>query len=116
IDYLDNKLPASGMSFMHRIVDSVPNVSVITKIEGLRFNAPAKIYQTLTGFMEDSAALGLDTRVVEEALALCKANRIKLPDAIIAATSAVYKLKLVTRNISDFEKLPGIKLVNPHDI
>lgn len=104
------------MSFMHKIVDSVPNVSVITKIEVLRFNAPAKIYQTLTGFMEDSAVLGLDTRVVEETIAICKANRIKLPDAIIAATSAVYKLKLVTRNISDFEKLPGIKLVNPHDI
>ncbi|MEC3881402.1 type II toxin-antitoxin system VapC family toxin [Parapedobacter sp. 10938] len=116
IDYLDNKLPASGMTFMHKIVDNIPNVSVITKIEVLRFNAPPVVYQTLTDFMHDSTVLGIDNQVVNETIAICKAHRIKLPDAIIAATASIYKLKLVTRNVSDFNKLPEVLLVNPHDI
>jgi len=68
IDYLDNKLPASGMSFMHRIVDSVPNVSVITKIEVLRFNAPAKIYQTYaSGIIQSLAFRFTEAITVSEA-------------------------------------------------
>lgn len=39
IDYLGKKLPLSGMNFMNGIIDDVPNVSVITKIEVLGFNA-----------------------------------------------------------------------------
>lgn len=40
IDYLGNKLPVSGMDFMNTVIDAVPNVSVVTKIEVLGFNAP----------------------------------------------------------------------------
>lgn len=44
IDYLGNKLPATGMDFMNGIMDAVPNISVITKIEVLGFNAPDPHY------------------------------------------------------------------------
>ncbi|NCQ11340.1 MAG: type II toxin-antitoxin system VapC family toxin [Bacteroidetes bacterium] len=37
IDYLSNKLPTSGMDFMNDVVDAIPNVSVINKIELLGF-------------------------------------------------------------------------------
>ena len=37
---LGNKLLISGMDFMNTIIDAVPNVSVVTKIEVLGFNAP----------------------------------------------------------------------------
>ncbi len=40
IDYLGSRLPASGMDFMNKVIDAVPNVSVVTKIEVLGFNAP----------------------------------------------------------------------------
>jgi len=33
IDYLGNKFPVSGMDFMHGIIDAVPDISVVTKIE-----------------------------------------------------------------------------------
>ncbi len=39
IDYLGKNLPPHGMDFMSDIIDNVPNVSVITKIEVLGFNA-----------------------------------------------------------------------------
>lgn len=38
IDYLGRKLPDYGMSFMNTVIDAVPNVSIITKIEVLGFN------------------------------------------------------------------------------
>ena len=44
---------------------------------------------------------------------LRKAYRIKLPDAIIAATALVYDLTLLSRNIADFSNINGIKIVNP---
>ena len=40
IDYPGNKLPSLGMTYMKDIIDVVPNLSVITKIELLGFNAP----------------------------------------------------------------------------
>ena len=54
IDYLGNKFPASGMYFMNTVVDAVPNVSIVTKIEVLGFNAPEQHYKTLSDFINDA--------------------------------------------------------------
>ncbi len=40
--------------------------------------------------------------VAREAVALRKASRLKLPDALILATARVHGLLLVTRNHRDF--------------
>ena len=53
IDYLGQKLPSSGMEFMNQIIDNIPNVSVITKIEVLGFNTIDTHYQILFNFMND---------------------------------------------------------------
>ena len=50
IDYLGNKLPLSGLNFMNGVIDALPNVSVISKIELLSFNAPEEHYKTLYKF------------------------------------------------------------------
>lgn len=42
-----------------------------------------------------------------------KAYRIKLPDAIIAATALIYNLTLLTRNTIDFNGIKGLKIINP---
>ena len=42
-----------------------------------------------------------------------KTHKIKLPDAIIAATAIVHNLILVTRNDSDFKNISGLKVLNP---
>jgi len=44
IDYLGKKLPAVGMNFMNNVINGVPNVSVIAKIELLSFNAQDEHY------------------------------------------------------------------------
>jgi predicted nucleic acid-binding protein len=39
--------------------------------------------------------------------------KIKLLDALIAATAIVYQLTLVTRNVGDFNKINGLNLLDP---
>jgi predicted nucleic acid-binding protein len=47
---------------------------------------------------------------------LRKTHKIKLPDAIIAGTALTYNLTLITRNISDFKNMEGLKVVNPFEV
>lgn len=42
--------------------------------------------------------------------------RIPAIDGLIAASALVYNLKLVTRNVKDFENVPGLELINPWDL
>ena len=104
------------MKFLHTIVDDVPHVSVITKMEVLRFNAPEKAYKVLSDFMDSSLVYGLSDSVVFGTIQLGKMHKIKLPDAIIAATALVHDLTLLTRNVNDFKNISNLPVVNPYDM
>ena len=60
IDYLGNKLPAPGMNFLNGVIDSVPYVSIICKIELLGFNTSVEHYKTLYEFINDFYDPGFD--------------------------------------------------------
>ncbi len=55
----------------------------------------------------------LNDDIVKATIALRKKNKIKTPDAIIAATAMVLDFTLVTRNIKDFTKIPLLKILDP---
>ena len=103
------------MDFMGEIIDDVPIVSVITKIEVLGFDAPDEDYQLLTNFMNDALVLNLNRGIVEKTIAIRKEQKVKLPDAIIAATALDNELTLITRNTKDFKNINGLVVINPHD-
>ena len=116
IDYLGRKLPVQGMDFMNTIIDNIPNVSVVTKIELLGFKAPAEHYQLLTQFMEDANVLDLLSNVVDASIEIRKDHKTKLPDAIIAATAIVYNLVIISHNVSDFRNITGLQVIDPHKL
>lgn len=116
IDYLGKKLPTGGMAFMDNVIDAVPYVSVVTKIEVLGYNAPQEHYKLLTDFMDDATVLDLSPLVVDSSIDIRKKHKTKLPDAIIAATALVYDLTLITRNTFDFKNIQGIQLIDPHGL
>ena len=116
IDYLGEKLPASGMEFMNGIIDAVPMVSVVTKIEVLGFNAPAEHYQLLKDFMDDATLFALNDEVIDASIEVRKNHKTKLPDAIIAATALVKGLTIISRNTKDFQHIEGLDCVNPYDL
>ena len=114
IDYLREKMPVTGMSFMNAVIDAVPVISVITKIEVLGFNAPEEHYQLLENFMDDATILPLTEDIVNKCIEIRKKHKVKLPDAIIAATALASNLILISRNTSDFKTIQGLKTIDAH--
>lgn len=47
---------------------------------------------------------------------LRKQKKIKLPDAIIAATVLVHGFTIIARNTKDFQHIAGLNYVNPHEL
>lgn len=60
IGYLDNKLTEKGMIFMNDVVNTTPNISVITKIEVLRYQTSEYNYRILKEFIASSVVYQLD--------------------------------------------------------
>jgi len=116
IDYLGKKIPNIGMQFMNTVVDGVPNLSVITKIEVLGFNTTEHQFKILTDFMDDANVMELTKEVADICIILRKKYKTKLPDAIIAATALAANATLITRNISDFKNINGLNVLDPHSI
>ena len=116
IDYLGKKMNDKSMLFMSSIIDNVPVISVITKIEVLGFDAPPEHYKLLSNFMNDATVLGLSDSIIDLTIELRKKYKTKLPDTIIAATALAYDLVLVTRNESDFKNINAMRMLNPYTI
>lgn len=116
IDYLSGQFSKEGMSFMIKVVNNIPMISVITKIEvlGYKTNPDASVF--LRSFIEDSIVFGLSDSIVEQTIELRKQMKIKTPDAIIAATALVKELTLITRNTKDFDNIEKLKVFNPFKI
>jgi predicted nucleic acid-binding protein len=116
IGYLAGKIPDAGMAALSGIVDVVPHISVIAQIEVLRFKDTPDNEKVLADFINTSVIHPLDNTVVQRTIALCKQNKIKLPDAIIAATALVENFTLVTRNVEDFKNIASLNVLNPWDL
>jgi len=54
-----------------------------------------------------------DQDIFDRAIEIRKKYNLKLGDSLIAATASVHGLEIYTRNLSDFEKVKGIKCFNP---
>ena len=72
--------------------------------------------QVLEDFINESVVLPIDDNVINETIRLCKGNKTKIPDAVIAATCIVHRLVLVTRNIKDFRHIDGLHMSNPWEL
>ncbi|MEI7979905.1 MAG: type II toxin-antitoxin system VapC family toxin [Bacteroidota bacterium] len=117
IDYLNGKLPFNGNSFVNSIVDEEPKISVITKIEVLGFNLQSgEDYQIVVDFINDNMVYNLDESIINKTIELRKKYKIKLPDAIIAATALCNDLAIVSRNTDDFKKIKELKIINPFEL
>jgi predicted nucleic acid-binding protein len=88
--------------------------SVITQIKVLGFSqltdAQRERFAELFGV---AATLPLDDAVTRACIRLRCVRRMKLGDAIIAATALVHNLPLVTRNLEDFVDIPGLQVIDP---
>jgi len=64
------------------------------------------------GCFEEDFFTNYHTNSLFIVLALTK-RTLPIDDSIIAATAIYYNMTLVTRNIKDYNDIPGINLINP---
>ena len=117
IKYLNETLPDNGLSFMDKIVDSESTISFISEIELQGWNPPnqddLRIYQF---FVSNSTIIGVNDSIIQETIRIRKFFKLKLPDALIAATAITNNITLIADNDRDFKQVPELKYLNPNAI
>ena len=109
LDFMGNKLPVKAKNALSEIIDKEINLSVINKMELLGFS---RVEHDLIAFVNYAHILPINDEVVNKTIDIRKIYRIKLPDAIIAATAIVHDMTVVTRDMSEFRHISGLKILN----
>jgi predicted nucleic acid-binding protein len=104
----------NAIRFLDNIIDSVPNLSIITQIELLSWKIDNSIAVKIEDFITDSTIHNIDSEVVKRCVELRRNKKIKTPDAIIAATALAKNYTIITNNEKDFANIEGLKIINPH--
>jgi len=115
-DYFSVSFSAAGMTFMDKVIDATPNLSIISQIELLCWKADIATERYVHNFIADSNVLDISSEVVDRCVRLRKSKKIKTPDAIIAATALAYNYTLITNNEKDFCNIKGLKIINPNKL
>ena len=88
--------------------------SAVTRLEILGFSGlNAADERGLKDLLAEFQEAAITSAVVEQAIEIRKATRMKIPDALIAATAIVHEAELVTRNAMDFKSVGRLKMINP---
>ena len=89
-------------------------ISTITYMEALGFSFQTQDEETAISVLCNAfERLFLTEDIEKQTILIRKTHKIKLPDAIIAATAIRHNMTFVTRNSSDFNKISGLKLLIP---
>ncbi len=118
IYYLQKQFSPQAEKFIDELLEKEkPLISAITEIELLCWNSAAeKDMELIHGFINDIEVIELEQPIKIKTVEIRKKYKVKLPDAIIAATALVYNLTLITRNISDFKKIEGLEAIDPYNL
>ncbi|MEO6812880.1 MAG: type II toxin-antitoxin system VapC family toxin [Ginsengibacter sp.] len=97
------------MKFIGKVIDSIPNLSIITQIELLCWKTDNTIEKNVESFINDSLIFNINQEVINHCISLRRNKKIKTPDAIIAATALTRNYALITNNEKDFASIKDFK-------
>ncbi len=98
------------------IAENEPVVSALTKLEVLGYHKlNSEDTRLLTALFDTLPILPISMEIISKAIELRQQRKMTLGDSIIAATAIVHNTVLATRNVSDFNWIKQIKLLNPID-
>ena len=112
LDFMGKKLPAKSQLFLSKIIDDQINISAINKIELFGFSF---VEQTLIDFVSFAEVYPINDQTIDMTIDLRKKYKIKLPDAIIAATAIVHHFMLITSD-AGFNNIRHLQILNPFDV
>ena len=112
IYYFNGEMEESVADNVSELMKESFDVSVISKIEFLGFPFTEQEKQQAIDFMGCAKIIKLNDEIVQRVIDIRQEKKIKLPDAIIAATAMEYSAVLITRNTKDFNSL-ALETINP---
>jgi len=116
VNYTSVKYSKKAMNFLANVIDEIPNISVITKIEVLSWrSAIIQEEENMRLFVNSLNLIRLSDIIVEKCIEIRRNHKIKTPDAIIAATAIVNGFTILTSD-SDFDPIPNLKIINPFNL
>ena len=114
IYYLGNKLPTAASEFLDASFEEEAFISVISQIELLGWTPPqGQSLAPVENFVNKATIYPLSPAVVQKTIEIRRSRKIKLPDAIIAATALVNNFTIISRNMSDFTGIAGLTCLDP---
>ena len=115
IDFLMQRLPSESIELLIKSIETDRlAVSVISKIEVLGYDGEEHALNQLRALLAQMTILPLDEAITDRTIAVRKSYKIKLPDAVIAATALQHDLELLTRNTKDFQRIDGLAYQDLH--
>jgi predicted nucleic acid-binding protein len=89
-------------------------LSEISRVEVLGYHSLKEAEQKYFEYVFDYAPVIIpDQDIFDRAIVIRKKYNLKLGDSLIAATALVNSLEIYTRNLTDFERVDGLKCINP---
>ena len=117
IAYIGNNLSFESMNKLDKIFNDEYHLSVINKIELLGYPGLDKSEEEKFNLLINHSVLHqIDDVVIQKTISIRNKYRIKLPDALIAATCLVNGLDILTHNIKDFDNIDGLVVLNADSI
>lgn len=107
---LQGLLTKNASLFLRKVLKQIAQLSLISKIELLCWDEESSLIEN---FIDDSIILPISDEIVVKTIEIRRKYKIKLPDAIIAATAIIYNCKLITGNENDFRKIEELSFINP---
>ena len=113
IGYIGNRLNNQLMDKLDKLFNNQYHISVINKIEMLGYPNLDKNEESKFNLLIDNSIVhDIDNKVIDSTIQIRKKYKIKLPDALIAATCLVNELAIITLNSKDFVDIEGINIIS----
>jgi len=119
INYIDNSYSNEVLQALDEIFDNETIISFITQKEILAYNSTNyNDIMVRENFVKHSKIEYIDEDIIKDAIYIRREAKIKLPDAIIAATAKHYDYTLLSSNFRYFKKVTslGVKYINPENL
>ncbi|MBP7231323.1 MAG: type II toxin-antitoxin system VapC family toxin [Syntrophaceae bacterium] len=114
IYHLAGVLTDQAEAILADALESGSCISIITRIEllGWRKHSPNSL-KAAEALLQSVSEIPLHEEIIRLCISFRQNFPIKLPDAIIASTARYANVPLMTRNMTDFERVPELETIDP---
>ena len=117
IDYTGKKFTGAAELELDKAFNNVFYYSIISRIEVIGFNAPDVILRELENFLALGQQYYVTDEIANQTILIRRVlSKIKIPDAIIAATALVHHHTLLSHNLTDFKNIPRLTVIDPYSL